>query len=210
MSRGPWPAGWPVRRRTAGMAIAPAWRLAKDVLLPAALAAAAGSFAVLGTTVVAAWHDNQTIADLASGRDVPVDAGSRPELQAARVHFLLRHDRIEDAQQRVAEIKARGNANARLLADLQYNLANAHLRAAIALIEHNRIDAATAFVGLAKDGYRAALTLDPGQWDTRYNLDVAMRLVRDFSLVDPNPTQSTQEPPKQLWTDLPGTPKGLP
>jgi mxaK protein len=210
MTAGRWLGGWLVPRRFAGAL--PVWGRAKDALLLAALIAASGSFVASTWTVLAAWRDNRAIADLVAGRDLPADAGSRLEVQAARAYFLLQHDRIEEAQQLVSEIKATRDPwpDPQLLADLQYNLANARMRAAIALIERDRIDAATSFVSLAKDGYRATLASDPGYWDARYNLDVAMRLLRDFSLTEQNSEETSQQPPKRLWTDLPGTPKGLP
>jgi mxaK protein len=190
----------------------PAWGYMKEALLVAALALAGGSFVVSTWTALAAWRGNGVIAGLLAGRDLPAGAGSRPEVRIARAQFLLQHDRIDEAQAIVAEIKAAGEPRPEpaLLANLQYNIANARMRAAFVLIERNRIDAATSLVGLAKDGYRAALTIDPGHWDARYNLDVAMRLVRDFSPIEQNPEETSQEPPKHLWTDLPGTPKGLP
>jgi mxaK protein len=211
MTTRPW-FRWPNRLAAAVVARLPAWGRLKDALLVAALVLAGGSLAVSAWTTLTAWHDDRTIADLAGGRDLSIDADSRLEVKVARVHFLLQHDRVDEAQALVAEIKAARDLrpDPRLLADLQYNLANARLRAAFALIEQNKIDAAASLVGLAKDGYRAALASDPAHWDARYNLDVAMRLVRDFAQIDLNPEETTQEPPKRLWTDLPGTPKGLP
>jgi mxaK protein len=210
MSAGPWLPGQQARR-SLPPAVAnrmPAWGHVKDTLLIAALVLAGGSCAVSAWTMFLAWRDNRAITDLAAGRDLPVESGSRLEVKAARAHFLLQHDRIEDAQALVSEIKV-GN-DSRLLADVQYNLANARLRAAFALIEQNKIDAATSFVGLARDSYRAALTTDPGRWDARYNLDVAIRLVRDFSPIEQNAEETSREAPKRMWTDFPGTPKGLP
>jgi mxaK protein len=210
MTAGRWFLPWLAPGRLAG--VLPARGHAKDALLLAALIAAGGSFVASAWTILAAWRDNRAIAGLLAGTDLAVDAGSRPEVQAARIHFLLQHDRIEDAQALVSEIKATRDPrpDPHLLADLQFNLANARMRIAFDLIEQNKIDTASSFVGLAKDGYRAALASEPGHWEARYNLDVAMRLVRDFSQTDLNPEETAQEPPKQLWTDLPGTPKGLP
>lgn len=184
----------------------------KEALLATAIALAGAGFVLSTWAALAAWRNNRVITDLVAGRDLPFDAGSRLEVKIARAQFLLHHDRIDEAQAIAAEIKAAGDTppGPRLLANLQYNIANARMRAAFDLIERNRIDAAASFIGLAKDGYRAALTSDPEHWDARYNLDVAMRLVRDFSPVEQNPEETSQEPPKRLWTDLPGTPKGLP
>jgi mxaK protein len=186
----------------------PAWGYAKGVLLVGALSLAVGGFVAFAWMSVAAWRDNRTIAALAAGRDLPIDAAARPEVKFARAHFLLQHDRPDEVQALVSELKTAGNP--RLLADLQYNLANARLRAALALIEQNRIDPAASLVRLANDGYRATLAIDSGNWDARYNLDVAMRLVRDFPQIEERSEETSLETPKRLWTDLPGLPKGLP
>jgi mxaK protein len=186
----------------------PAWGYVKGVLFVGAFILAAGGFAAFTWATIAAWHDNHTIAALAAGRDLAVDAAARSEVKFARAHFLLQHDRLDEAQVLVSELKTAGNP--RLFADLQYNLANARLRAALASIEQNRIDPAVSLVRLAKDGYRAALAIDPGNWDARYNLDVAMRLVRDFPQIEEKSQETSPETPKRFWTDLPGLPKGLP
>jgi mxaK protein len=65
-------------------------------------------------------------------------------------------------------------------------------------------------VRLAKDGYRRSLALDPGLWDAKYNLDVAMRLVRDFPQIDRMSEEEPADLPVRLWSDLPGLPRGLP
>ncbi len=62
---------------------------------------------------------------------------------------------------------------------------------------------------LARDFYVRALRLEPGFWDAKYNLDVAMRLVRDFPDVQIQ-GDDRKRPTSRLWTDLPGLPKGGP
>jgi mxaK protein len=158
---------------------------------------------------VSGWRDNRTIADLAAGRDLAVDARAQADVAFARANFLLARGRIDEAQALVPQVRDIGDP--RRLADLQYNIANARLRAAVGLIEENKIDPAIPLVRLAKDGYRASLALVPDHWDARYNFDVAMRLVRDFPQLGQDQEEETPpEVPKQLWTDLPGLPKGLP
>ena len=67
-----------------------------------------------------------------------------------------------------------------------------------------------ALTQLAKDEYRLALRLDPSNWDIKHNLDVAMRLVRDFPGYEGEAEEVPEDAPKNLWTDLPGVPRGLP
>ncbi|MBB3769542.1 mxaK protein [Angulomicrobium tetraedrale] len=151
---------------------------------------------------------NADIAALASGRDVPVDADARPALLLARLSFLATRDRFEEAQPLVNRILATGDTP--IVATALYDLANARLRAALSHLEINEIDPAVPLVRLAKEGYRRALGLDPGLWDAKYNLDIAMRLVRDFPQIETSGEDLPPEAAKRLWTDLPGVPQGLP
>jgi mxaK protein len=157
------------------------------------------------------WREqtNARIGELRAGKDVAVDATSAPAtLLEARAYFLLTRDRIEEAQPLLdqAPLRASGPIQVRML----YNIANARLRAAIQAIGQGNFDKAIPFVALAKSEYRAALRLDPDDWGAKYNLDVAMRLVRDLPRTEGEDDGSKDKPPANLWTELPGVPKGLP
>ena len=62
---------------------------------------------------------------------------------------------------------------------VHYNVANLHLREAapiwnaVGVLEHARV---AMLVELAKENYRAALRLNPDDWDARYNLEYAHRI----------------------------------
>jgi mxaK protein len=180
----------------------------KGAFLGVALSLAALGLAASIWSTVSVWQDNRAISRLSAGEDLLVASGARPQVLLARAHFLLQHGRIDEAQALVPAVKAGGSMQ--LLATLHYDLANARLRAAYSLLEQNRVDPAIPLVRLAKDGYRAALAINPGDWDARYNLDLAMRLVRDFPQIERSFDDPPPQIPKQLWTDLPGVPKGLP
>ncbi len=169
------------------------------------------SSAILGIAATRLWlqtMENTKIDRLAAGDDVPVAETSGSRLLFARAVFLLERDRIDEAQALVSRIAETGESD--LAGAALYDLANARLRLALHHLESNEIDPAIPQVRLAKDAYRRALVLDPGFWDAKYNLDIAMRLVRDF----PQLGSEAEEPPadakKRPWTDLPGLPKGLP
>lgn len=144
---------------------------------------------------------------LAAKRDVqpPLDASGR--IMFARAHYLLVRDRIDEAQGLSGRIADRGGPE--LTAKFYYDLANARARRALGAVEASQIDKAIPEVRLAKDAYRSALRADPDLWDARYNLDVVMRLVRDFPEIEKD-EEDTKAQPKKLWTDLPGRPRGLP
>lgn len=186
-------------------------RLTLGRLAPlAALAVLAAALAVLafaGARIALHAHANRTIADLAAGRDVAVSLEAPDRVLMARAHYLMVRDRLDEAQPLVDRLAADRSP---LAVAALYDLANARLALAISLLERTEIDPAVPQVRLAKAGYRAALERAPDFFDAKYNLDIAMRLVRDFPQIEQDQQDEAQETPKRLWTDLPGLPKGLP
>jgi mxaK protein len=172
------------------------------------LVAASIVFGITATRLMLLKAQNGTIARLALGIDVPVAAESDPHLLFARAHFLLVRDRLDEARPLVDRVVATGTSN--IAAAVLYDLANARLRLALGFFEQNKIDPAIPHVRLAKDAYKQALGVDPEFWDAKYNLDVAMRLVRDFPQIEAVPEEPPPGAKKRPWTDLPGLPKGLP
>lgn len=183
-------------------------RRALEALLLLMVLGALVLLAAFGLRLAAHAADNRTITALAAGRDVPVALGAAPRVLLARAHFLMIRDRLDEAQPLVDLLAGRGEP-ALAVAGL-YDLGNARLARAIAHLERMEIDPAVPQVRLAKAAYRAALARDPGLWNAKYNLDVALRLVRDFPEVDREPKDEPQQAPRRVWTDLPGLPKGLP
>ncbi len=191
-----------------GRAAAPWLHRAKGPLLWAAFIAAIAVVAGAGLRLASNIRADATIDRLVAGRDVAIDKTSAPdEVVLARASYLLVRDRIDDAQTLADLAGSRLTRSHR--AALFYNLANARLRLAIGAIEQNSIDTAVAQVNLAKMAYRQALRIDPAAWNAKYNLDIAMRLVRDLPM-GADVEDASQSKPKELWTDLPGVPKGLP
>ncbi|MFA6140168.1 MAG: hypothetical protein WC684_05545 [Hyphomicrobium sp.] len=186
-----------------------ALRNAKVASLWLALVAGVAVFAVAGMLLLAKYRANADIDQLRAGKEVAVDAVSAPpSLLDARAAFLLYRDRIEEAQPLLDQAALR--ADKPVLVGMLYNMANARMRAAFAAIAKGDYDKAIPLVTLAKSEYRIALRLDPGNWNAKYNLDIAMRLVRDLPQAVGEDEQKPLETPEKLWTDLPGVPKGLP
>lgn len=161
-----------------------------------------------GARLYVEHDDNATITALAAGQDVAVSPDDAPAVLFARLNFLTFRDRLDEAQPLLNRLAAEGSRPLAVAA--LYDMANARLRLAIDHLGSNDIDPAIPLVRLAKEGYRRALTLDPGFWDAKYNLDIAMRLVRDFPQLDIEGEDVPPEAAKRLWTDLPGLPQGLP
>ncbi|TWB39037.1 MxaK protein [Nitrospirillum pindoramense] len=168
---------------------------------------------VLAVLATAVWArhlaaDNRAITGLKANRDLAVAPGAAPAVVLARVEFLIRQDRLTEAQPLVEALD--GRADPRIRTDAHYNLANAWLRRGLDLITEGKIDAAGPFVVLARQEYRRALTLAPDDWDAKFNLDVASRLIRDFPAFERTVGDTGQVDRKRLWTDIPGTPRGGP
>ncbi|MBY0558758.1 hypothetical protein [Hyphomicrobium sp.] len=165
-------------------------------------------FGYAADSLISARRSNDNIRLLVERHDVPIDVKrAHPQEILARIDESVRRDHIDDAQSILSIAGDRLPPSVRAAA--LYNIANTRTRMAAEAVRKGQIDSATAMINLAKSEYRLALKLDPESWDARHNLDVAMRVVRDFPQAD-NPDLSSPDAPKKLWTDLPGIPKGLP
>ncbi len=187
----------------------PSVGLLKSAALWVVLVASCAVMISAGAMLASKLKTNAAIDQLRAGKNIVIDpATASPALLDARAAFLLKRGRIEEAQPLLdqAPLRAEDAIQVRML----YNMANARMRAAVREIEKGNFDKAIPMISLAKSEYRSALRLDPGNWDAKYNLDVSMRLVRDLPQAVPEDEEKPLETPEKLWTDLPGTPKGLP
>lgn len=182
------------------------WRLGPAIWLLATASIACFGYAAYD--LISARGANSNIRQLVDRKDVPIDVKrAHPQEILARITESVRRDHIEDAQ---AMLSLAGTTlPPSIRASALYNIANARTRMAAEAVRKGQIDSATAMINLAKSEYRMALKLEPQSWDTRYNLDVAMRIVRDLPQAETEETTSP-EAAKKLWTDLPGIPRGLP
>lgn len=175
-------------------------------LIAAVMLAGLGLAAWASLQLLAERRDNRAIAALGSGAQVETSS-QRAEVLFARSRSLLRRERADEAEALSPAIAMAGDA--RLAAAHAYNLGNARMRQAFALVEDNRIDAAIPVVRVAQEDYRRSLRMDPGDFDAKWNLDLASRLVRAFpSAAAEEEEEGTR--PRNIWTDLPGLPRGLP
>ncbi|MBA2125308.1 hypothetical protein DLM45_03600 [Hyphomicrobium methylovorum] len=169
---------------------------------------AAAATLLVGADFLRTKNANTNIQALLDGKDVEIQpARAESEEVLARINELLRRDRLDEAQTLYSSSETRISIDVRALA--LFNIANERTRQATEFVRKGDIDRGTALVNVAKSEYRMALKLKPDDWDARYNLDVAMRIVRDLPQAD-NLPDDEQQTPKKLWTDLPGVPKGLP
>jgi mxaK protein len=178
-------------------------RVTRTVLV--LLALLAGAAAVDFWRLVRAQRINALIeAGTGEGAD---DAGAPPQLRFAQAYAQAASGATETALNRYGALHgdpAVGRA-------ARYNGGNLLMRQAIAM----RASAGTqpgqalALVELAKEAYREVLRQDAHDWDARYNLERAQRLV-------PDPETSDEDPPEpkrsaeRAATTMRGYSPGLP
>lgn len=185
-----------------------AWRAGRPhllVLLPVLFFAAA---VVFGISAWNAARTNATIAALEAGRDVAVAPDAPAALLVARIKFLAARDRLEEAEPLLENLDRTGATDG--AARARTVLANARVRKAFDFIGRGELDKAGPQVTLARQDYRRALQARPDFWDAKFNFDVASRLIRDFPEFDRTFGDELQAEPKQIWTDIPGQPRGGP
>ena len=198
----------PSLRARLGAGLRQGWRTVRPtllVLLPILLLLAAGALAL------SAWRDartNAAIAELEAGRDIAVPPDAPDALLVARTKFLAFRDRLNETEPLLETLDSRRSAEA--AARARYILANARIREAFRLIERSELDKAGPQVTLARQDYRRALQARPDFWDAKFNFDVASRLIRDFPEFDRKSGDELKAEPKQIWTDIPGQPRGGP
>ena len=154
-------------------------------------------------------QDNELILQLISGKDVAVNKviSSESELRLARAFYLKQKHRYDEALSTLSLIMDKGDRN--FQAKVRYNLGNLYLEQAIQQAKTMNINEALPLAGLAKQAYRQSLALDSTDWDAKYNLEVAMRLLPEMDRVD-MPDDEPKNQKSQLWTTVPGFPRGLP
>ncbi|WP_420556840.1 hypothetical protein [Roseovarius sp.] len=182
-------------------------RRAVPYLLCLLLLLAAAGMVRFGLGLAGDLADNRTIRDLHAGRTAePRDAGD-PRAHLAMALFLSWRGRIAEAEALGPFLQDAPNA---LRSDFHYAIGNARMREVYEYIATRRIDDAAPVVALAKAAYRDALRAEPGNYDAKVNLDLASRLVRDMPRPGAEKGDEDEKQPRQIWTDLPGLPRGAP
>ena len=156
-----------------------------------------------------AKSENDWIRILNAGQDVSVDKiiNASPEVRLARAMYYQKQHRYDEALATLGLIMDKGDAELKTI--IRYNLGNIYLQQAMEKLDAQNINAAQPLIALAKQAYRQALALNSHFWDAKYNLEMAMRLLPEMDRIDMKDDESNVPPP-QLWTTIPGFPRGLP
>lgn len=153
---------------------------------------------------------NRLIGQLLADKNVGAEelATAAPEVRMARAVYLSRHQRYDEALATLNLLLQQSGIEAQ--AQTRYNLGNLYLRQAMEKAEAGNVNEAMPLLGLAKQAYREALMLDSDFWDAKYNLEVAMRLLPEMDRISSGDDKDDLSQKTQLWTTLPGFPRGLP
>jgi len=154
-------------------------------------------------------HSNSLIADFNAGHTGKLSGfgTAAPEVRLAQAVSWQKQRRYEEALACLNGLL--DTPDPALQATVRYNLGNLYLAQAVAKTEASAFNDAIPLASLAKQAYRQALALDSHYWDAKYNLEVAMRLLPEMARInseDDRPFNQTS----QLWTTVPGFPRGLP
>jgi len=119
---------------------------------------------------------NEINAMMESPEKINLTDESTPELIFARAHWLENHDPIE-AIRLYGSILQRSSPE--LMARIRYNLGSLYLKDAAKLWKKNGLSEyirINTLLGAAKDNLRESLTIDPSNWQARFNLEYAERI----------------------------------
>lgn len=159
-----------------------------------------------------AWAGQSDAHQAGKGGDglpeVSPSYGKSPQVRLARAIYLRNKRRHAEALDVLSLLVGQGDS--RLQAQSRYSLGNLYLSQAQDEVEAGRINQAMPLLSLAKQAYRQSLTLDSGFWDAKYNLELAMKLLPEFDRISPTEPDDDAAKPSQLWTTVPGFPRGLP
>lgn len=172
------------------------------------------ALAAAGLALERAWSALQAGSD-----NRLMDAGeTRPNaparVQLAHALALERAGHVDDALDIYAEVDVLGTPALRRAA--RVNVANLYLaRGLAAAQDEGQAQRAMVLLQLAKAGYRAALRDAPDDWNARYNLELALRVLPDMEAR--NWRRSGNEPEideaqrkdKAAWSEMVGTPRGM-
>lgn len=185
----------------------------RRVLLALALLATACA-GLLAWQLVDYWRlvrlERELIAARSAGTPVPTPTPT-PEFALARAQIVLRNGGAQSADAALdlyRQVEAEGSPELRRIA--RYDTANLYMRQAQAELARGEPGRAVPLLELAKGIYRGLLRDDAAEWDLRYNLERAIRLLPEE---DPDASELIQAAPENMErapTTMRGTSMGLP
>ena len=119
-----------------------------------------------------------------SGQTAQVQDRSPPELRFAAAYRLAESGEVLPALSRYRQLA--GDTQGRVRAAALLNEGNLLLREALRVRALEDAEKSGPLLEMAKESYRELLQVEPGDWDAKYNLELALRLA-------PEPDDDTSE-----------------
>lgn len=164
--------------------------LTGDALVRSLIAVFVAAAAYDGYQLLRAAQLNRELARIEAGETVETND---PRLQFARAYALQQRTDFEAALKAYAAIDvAPGDP---LAADVKFNLANLYFRRALTLRERQAEDLAFPLIELAKQNYVELLRADSGDWDAKYNLELALAIAPETDLADAEEERNPEHNP---------------
>ena len=151
------------------------------------------------------WRTAQNNALIASRATIAEAPGQPPELRFAQAAAFAASGARDAALNRYRALQP----DPRLGAAARYNSANLLVRQALEVRGSTQPGQAIALLELAKENYRDVLRDDPTQWDARYNLERAQRLLPDPDDEEPAAGEQARNRERAVTT-MRGVSPGLP
>ena len=166
------------------------------------------ALALLGMTVDGArgWRAERWNDAIASGRLPAAGSAGLP----AEVRFAQAAAQAASGAEEGALHAYRALQSSRPIGQAaRYNSANLLMRQAVRVRATEQPGQAIPLIELAKESYREVLRNDPAQWDARYNLERAQRLLPDPDEDDITPAEGSRNA-ERAATTMRGYSPGLP
>jgi mxaK protein len=144
-------------------------------------------------------------AQIEAGVGATAETAPASELRFAQAHALAASGATDAALNRYAAL----HDDPVIGSAARYNSANLLLRQAIVIRAGDQPGQALALIELAKENYREILRHQPQDWDARYNLERAQRLVADPEDGDDAPPEVRRDA-ERAATTMRGFSPGLP
>lgn len=164
--------------------------------------------------LIESTHRITQIQGIAQGKEEPIVLENHSLVLFAQAQQYGFREQLDEATllSETLALDTQSAAQQTLAAEALYNLANARLRQGISWLEQGRLERAAQPLLLARDYYMRSLALAPEHWNARYNLDITARMVRQLprQAIQEDDEATEVEKPEELWSEVPGIPRGLP
>ena len=141
------------------------------------------------------WSAERMDNRIRSGVVLPDTARVAPEVAFAQAYALAARG---DTLRALTRYREAAQAGGPLAVSALYNIGNLHLRQGLAAQDAGQKAQSLALFELAKQSYRDALAIEPGDWNAKYNLERTLRLAPDAAPAPPVPGEQALHQKKAI------------